>query len=127
MSKTTKQRLGARLADLRRKAGLTQEQVASRLGFKAKETLSRIERGEHWVKLDNLEQMARLYGADLADVFAVTSGGDRSEKALVIQEIVDVLREQPEAKVRWVRSVLYPLLEKEPRTAKIVRRKPARG
>ena len=94
---------------MRRKAGLTQEQVAGKLGL-ANETLSRIERGRHWVRLDNLDQMARLYGVSLADVFAAATGDERSAKVLLIEEILDVLRKQPETKLRQVRDVLYPLV-----------------
>jgi Zn-dependent peptidase ImmA (M78 family)/DNA-binding XRE family transcriptional regulator len=57
----------SRLREARRRRGLTQEEVAERLGM-ARTTLVAIEKGERRVQPDELVQLARLYGASLEEI-----------------------------------------------------------
>ena len=55
----------ARLIQARREAGLTQVQVAKRLG-KAHSFLSKCELGERRVDFVELQQLAKIYGKDIS-------------------------------------------------------------
>ena len=55
----------ARLVQARRDAGLTQVEVAKRLG-KAHSFLSKCELGERRVDFVELQQLAKLYGKDIS-------------------------------------------------------------
>lgn len=55
----------ARLVQARRDSGLTQVEVAKRLG-KARSFLSKCELGERRVDFVELQQLAKLYGKDIS-------------------------------------------------------------
>ena len=55
----------ARLVQARRDSGLTQVEVAERLG-KARSFLSKCELGERRVDFVELQQLAKLYGKDIS-------------------------------------------------------------
>ena len=55
----------ARLVEARKQAGLTQVEVAERLG-KARSFISKCELGERRVDFVELEQLAKMYGKDLS-------------------------------------------------------------
>jgi transcriptional regulator with XRE-family HTH domain len=58
-------RLLARLVEARKQAGLTQVEVARRLG-KAHSFVSKCELGERRVDFIELEQLAKMYGKDIS-------------------------------------------------------------
>ena len=64
----TKKLIGARIKGLRKQAGLTQEQLAERVGLDSRH-LSRLEVGRHFPSLDTLERIAKELNAPLADFF----------------------------------------------------------
>jgi transcriptional regulator with XRE-family HTH domain len=90
MRKPTQQQLGRRLAELRKRARLTQGDVAEKLGV-ADETLSRIERGAQWTDFKTLIALCELYDAEWADLVP-TDGGRNSAREAAIRELVDLLR-----------------------------------
>jgi transcriptional regulator with XRE-family HTH domain len=55
----------ARLVEARKQAGLTQVEVAERLG-KARSFISKCELGERRVDFVELQQLAKIYGKDLS-------------------------------------------------------------
>ncbi len=55
----------ARLAEARKQAGLTQVEVAERMG-KAHSFISKCELGERRVDFVELQQLAKIYGKDLS-------------------------------------------------------------
>ena len=55
------------LRDLRRLAGLTQEQVAQQVGL-TRQAISSYESGRTQPDLDTLEALAKVYGAEITDV-----------------------------------------------------------
>ena len=66
--------IGSRLRELRKERGLTQAELARQIGIQQSD-LSRMEKGEYRVSLDNLFKILGVFDLDLADFF-----GDRSEK-----------------------------------------------
>ena len=66
--------IGENLRTLRRRAGLSQEQVAARLQLRgisiSREIISQMERGEHNIRISILLALKDLYQADITDFFA---------------------------------------------------------
>ena len=91
MRKPTQQQLGRRIAELRKRAKLTQSVAAEKLGI-ANETLSRIERGAQWTDFGTLIALCELYAVDWADLVphATERNSARDE---AIRRVVDVLSE----------------------------------
>lgn len=52
---------GKRVAELRRKRGLTQEQLAEKAGL-AQRTIASIEQGQRWARLSTLHKLAKALG-----------------------------------------------------------------
>jgi Zn-dependent peptidase ImmA (M78 family)/DNA-binding XRE family transcriptional regulator len=63
--------LGTRVRTFRKRSGLTQKDLASRMGFGSKETISQIERGDREVKAWELAQLAKLLSVELNDILSI--------------------------------------------------------
>lgn len=65
--------IGENLRTLRRRAGLSQEQVAAQLQIRginiSREIISQMERGDHNIRISVLLALKDLYQADIADFF----------------------------------------------------------
>ena len=66
--RTTKQLLGARIKEIRRERGLSQEELSEQVGIDAKH-LSRIEVGGSYPSLDTLEKIGKILNVELKDFF----------------------------------------------------------
>ncbi|MDP4279706.1 MAG: helix-turn-helix transcriptional regulator [Dehalococcoides mccartyi] len=66
--KTIEQRFGERIRDLRKKAGVSQEELADRAGVH-RTYLGGIERGERNPSLKNIDAIARALKVSLSDLF----------------------------------------------------------
>ncbi len=75
----TKKLIGARIKELRKQAGLTQEQLAEAVELDARH-LSRLEVGKHFPSLDSLERIAVALNVPLVEFFQFAS--DDSPAAL---------------------------------------------
>lgn len=64
----TKKLIGARIKELRKQAGLTQEQLAELVSLDARH-LSRLEVGRHFPSLDSLERIALALNVPLVEFF----------------------------------------------------------
>lgn len=64
----TKKRIGRRIKELRKQAGLTQEQLADRVQIDPRH-MSRLERGVYFPSLDTLELIAQSFSVLLKDLF----------------------------------------------------------
>jgi len=60
--------IGGRLRELRKDRGLTQAELARQIGIQQSD-LSRMEKGEYRVSLDNLFKILGVFDLDLADFF----------------------------------------------------------
>ena len=72
--------VGSRLRRLRNERGLTQAELARQIGIQQSD-LSRMEKGEYRVSLDNLFKILGVFDLDLADFF-----GEQHEKAELEQQ-----------------------------------------
>lgn len=68
---TTKKEIGLGVQDLRKRAGLTQEQLGKKMKPKKarKETISRLERGKSNYNINLLFQIAEVLNCDISDFF----------------------------------------------------------
>jgi transcriptional regulator with XRE-family HTH domain len=63
-----KKKLGVRVAELRRRKNLTQEQLAERVG-RSVEFISLVERGVNSPSVAGLEKFAKALGVEVKDLF----------------------------------------------------------
>ena len=59
---------GKRITELRRQSGLTQEQLAEKLGLHSR-TIASIEQGTRWARLSTLHKLAKGLGVETSDLF----------------------------------------------------------
>ena len=55
----TKHLLGKRLKEIRKKKGLSQEQLAEMVGFESSNSISNVENGYNYPSIQNLEKMLK--------------------------------------------------------------------
>lgn len=102
--------LGRRIAELRARAGLTQEAVAEHLGS-SKVVISRIETGVDVPSVQRLIAIADLFDVELRQLF---DGAPRPADDALGQEIAQIdalLRSRSVAEVRRVRKMLRELFD----------------
>jgi transcriptional regulator with XRE-family HTH domain len=90
MPATFKHALGARVAELRSRAGLTQATLAEKVGVTV-ETISRLERGLNVPGVATLVRVAEATGSEPHEVLIFRKGRDR--KAPLIEEVARLLRQ----------------------------------
>ena len=107
--------IGRRLRELRKERGLTQAELARQIGIQQSD-LSRMEKGEYRVSLDNLFKILGVFDLDLADFFGEkqeTSAQERSPLSRQDMKILHLLRElSPEGRAE-VQEFLEFKLRKE--------------
>jgi Zn-dependent peptidase ImmA (M78 family)/DNA-binding XRE family transcriptional regulator len=65
---TSSRNIGKRIRFFRKRSGFTQHELASQVGFKSKETISQIERGDREIKAWELAELSRILSADINDL-----------------------------------------------------------
>ena len=106
-----------RLAELRRKKGYSQEELAEKLGL-SRQAVSKWERAESSPDTDNLIALARLYGTSLDELLAIEPiieddiafetqdrAQEREEKAAVEEIVAQATLSTQEASITAVESV----------------------
>jgi transcriptional regulator with XRE-family HTH domain len=88
MNNSTK--LGATLYDLRRKAGMSQEELADKLGV-SRQAVSKWECGDSMPDTDNLITISKLYSISLDELVGNTAAPAPVEQALAQSEADDVV------------------------------------
>jgi transcriptional regulator with XRE-family HTH domain len=86
--------IGSRLRHLRKERGLTQAELARQIGIQQSD-LSRMEKGEYRVSLDNLFKILGVFDLDLADFFddRKTASGTGQPLSRDDMKILHLLRE----------------------------------
>jgi len=107
--------IGGRLRELRKERGLTQAELARQIGIQQSD-LSRMEKGEYRVSLDNLFKILGVFELDLADFFgddAKTTGAVQRPLSRQDMTVLHLLRElSPEGRAE-VQEFLEFKLRKE--------------
>ena len=81
--------VGQRLSSLRRKAGLSQQQVSEQIGIEP-ESISRIETGASAPSLARLRQFAELYGCSLEAIIGDASDLPADVASRIARELADL-------------------------------------
>ena len=82
--------IGSRLRRLRKERGLTQAELARQIGIQQSD-LSRMEKGEYRVSLDNLFKILGVFDLDLADFFGDQQAATEQERMPLSREDMKVL------------------------------------
>lgn len=99
---TTKELLGARIKELRKQCGISQDQLAERIDIDPKH-VSRIEVGRSYPSLDTLEKIALALNVELKDFFEFFHGRNEVE---LRGEIDEMLKNIPKEKLEIIYKVL---------------------
>ncbi|BCG45666.1 Helix-turn-helix motif [Citrifermentans bremense] len=80
--------LGARIKELRKRTGLSQDQLAERVGIEAK-YLSRIEVGKRYPSLETLESIADALRVEMRELFNFTHFEDGADTTRGFQALIE--------------------------------------
>ncbi len=103
MSSEVEKKLGQNVASYRKLAGLTQEQLAERVGV-TPETISRLERGVAIPSLARIDDVAQALGVDLGDLVRYRRRG--SDKTDVLARLHTLLAKRPRAELELILDLL---------------------
>ena len=96
-------KIGKFLRELRKEQGLTQEQLAERMGV-ARRTVSRWETGSNMPDMDVLIELSDLYGADLREILSGERKSERMDRELK-ETVLQVADYGNEEKARLLRRM----------------------
>ncbi|MDR9743825.1 helix-turn-helix transcriptional regulator [Paenibacillus taichungensis] len=103
--------VGARIKVLRKDKGLSQEALGEKGGFHFT-YIGQIERGEKNVSLINLGKIAEALDVNVSQLFAyVNDEIELTEMDIMIQEIVDMLRDASLDNIQLSRNILKEILK----------------
>lgn len=99
--KTTKELLGARIKELRKARGLSQDQLSEKVNIDPKH-LSRIEVGKSYPSLNTLEKIAKALNVEIKDLFEYMHEVKGKE---LTENITRLLKESDEEKLRLILKI----------------------
>lgn len=103
--KSATEMLGARIRELRKSAGLTQEQLAERLGIDQKH-MSRIELGKSYPSLDRLIMIGETLNVSLPSLFNYMHMNEAAVRGKAIGEMIGQLDERDQRRVYKIVKVM---------------------
>jgi transcriptional regulator with XRE-family HTH domain len=101
--------LGARIAELRREQGLSQQAVADELGI-AQQTYAHYEVGRARLPASLLPQLSRLFGVATDELLGLRSGSGKRGPAPKYQKQLERISQLPRARQRVVIDMLDGVL-----------------
>lgn len=104
--KITKEILGARIKELRKAKGLSQEQLAEKVDIEAKH-VSRLELGKNYPSITTLEQIADALNVEMIDILQV---GHHLPKKQLSANITKMLKEADDEKLRMIEKVVRAIV-----------------
>ena len=102
---STKILLGRKIRLLRKAKGWTQDYLSELLGINPKSVL-RIESGQTFPTIQNLEKLAEVFGIEIADLFNNRSLDEIPNLKKVINEMIETLDDN---KIRNLYNFLYAI------------------
>jgi len=122
--------IGSRLRRLRKERGLTQAELARQIGIQQSD-LSRMEKGEYRVSLDNLFKILGVFDLDLADFFGadrVTADHTQQPLSRGDMKILHLLRElSPEGRAEVQEFLEFKLRKERQERRAMSRRRSGEG
>jgi transcriptional regulator with XRE-family HTH domain len=101
--------LGARLAALRKEAGLSQQAVADQLGV-AQQTLAHYEVGTARMPVSIVPTFARLYGIDANELLGLPGATGRRGRTPLLQKQIERLHRLPKTQQKVLMQMLDGVL-----------------
>lgn len=98
---------GKRIKELRKKSGLTQEQLSEKLGLFQKQ-IGNIETGTCFTTINNLEKLSEQFGVEIKDLFDFNYLQDREQ---IIEQINNILSKASDEELQKYYRVLTALLK----------------
>ena len=89
----TKELLGKRLRELRKRRGLKQETLAELVGFETSNSISNIENGYNYPSIQNLEKILKVLDSSFVEIFSV---GHLQPSDDLLAEINTILKSHPQ-------------------------------
>lgn len=105
----SKKLIGERISMLRRSRGLTQSELAERVGLDSRH-VSRLETGKHYPSLDSLETMARVLDVELREFFEFPS---RETGAQMRASLIEIAHVAPEPVIRELLPIARNILGRQ--------------
>lgn len=99
------QMVGERVRHFRKKSGLTQKELAEKLGV-APRYIGNIEQGYRSPSLEMLVEICRWFGVSTSDILPVAGNGDVEIKEQWINEIVAACRALEPTQVGFLKSMV---------------------
>jgi transcriptional regulator with XRE-family HTH domain len=103
-----KQMIGARIAEIRSKKGMTQEYLAGQMGISSK-YLSSIERGKENPTLKTFIILSETLNVDLGEIFRFVQIEDVSKRKSMVQSLI---KNADDEQLRLVFKVLSAIIQK---------------
>ncbi len=105
--------LGARLASLRKAAGMTQAEVAEALGI-PQTTVSFYERGASYLPSSILPPLARLLGVSIEEILGIEGEGPRKRGPKSrLERQFETIQEMPPSKQQFISKLLGEIIGKQ--------------
>lgn len=104
-------KLGLRIREERKRAGLTQEQLAEKVELST-DYIGYIERGKQAPYLKTLERIAQILGVEVYELFIFKETPESTERKEAIQAIVHLLHDKSPDDIRFTASILRQVLER---------------
>lgn len=101
-----KQMIGARIGEIRKKQGMTQEELSGKMGIGPK-YLSSIERGKENPTLNILISLSQALQVDLGEIFKFVEIEDFSKRKILISKL---LSEADDEQLKTAIKVIYAIL-----------------
>lgn len=104
------QRLGERIAALRRERGLTQVQLAEMLGCSQQQVLS-FEKGRRRVPVSTLPGLAKTLGISIEELIGVEAQPGKRGPTPKLQRQLEQLNQLPKSQQRFISQMLDTVLQ----------------
>jgi len=107
---TLEEQLGAMVKHHRVRAGLSQQDLADRIG-KTSVTVSRIETGKSATKFEGLSSLASALGVDVRDLFGIGQFAASDGRADPLVAIIDQLSALNDAEIQVIAEIIGSALK----------------
>ena len=102
----TKELLGKRLRELRKRKGLKQETLAELVGFETSNSISNIENGYNYPSIQNLEKILKILDSTFVEIFSVEHLQDDE---VLLKEINLMLQKNPQ-KIKEIYKIVRAIV-----------------